>query len=510
LRVRCGPAHDARAETHHLPQIEETMQQILVYGDSLSWGIVPNTRQRFPFGVRWPGVLEKALLERGLRVRIIEDCLNGRRTAFDDPFKPGRNGLESLEQRIEINSPLRLVILFLGTNDFQSMHTHNAWHSAQGIAALVDAIRRAPIEPGMPAPEVLVVAPPPVRQPRGPIAPKFLGAEPRSFGLAAAYAAIARERGCEFFDAGQVAPTSTVDGVHLDADQHQALGFSLAAVVAKLLESSSRSDENLRMRKPRTARKFFAGAVRYDGCISMGYHSSRALSADTTDLWCAILKPLLATLARPTVLDLGCGTGRFSVVIGGRFDARVVGIEPSWPMLRIASQSPSPNVSYAGGRAETLPLRDHSFDIAWLSHVIHHIVDRDGCARELARVLRADGRVLMRGTFGDRIDGFPTLFHFFPAARGIAAQFPSLAEVTAAFDRAGLLLESVRRVQQTTCIGLRELARRTRSRADSTLALLADAEFQRCQSALEQAAEREAEATPVIETLDFLVLRRPG
>lgn len=34
------------------------MQQILVYADSLTWGIVPTTRQRLPFDQRWPGVME--------------------------------------------------------------------------------------------------------------------------------------------------------------------------------------------------------------------------------------------------------------------------------------------------------------------------------------------------------------------------------------------------------------------------------------------------------------------
>ena len=111
-------------------------QQILIYSDSLTWGIIPNTRQRLPFEARWPGVMECALLENGHAVRVIEDCLNGRRTAFADPFKPGRNGLVGLEQRIEVNSPLELVILMLGTNDFQSMHSYNIWHSGQGIAAL--------------------------------------------------------------------------------------------------------------------------------------------------------------------------------------------------------------------------------------------------------------------------------------------------------------------------------------------------------------------------------------
>ncbi len=56
------------------------MHQILVYADSLSWGIVPNTRQRLAFDARWPGVMEAALVTAGHAVRVIEDCLNGRRT----------------------------------------------------------------------------------------------------------------------------------------------------------------------------------------------------------------------------------------------------------------------------------------------------------------------------------------------------------------------------------------------------------------------------------------------
>ena len=144
------------------------MQHILVYADSLSWGIVPTTRQRLPFDQRWPGVMENLLNQSATSVRVIEDCLNGRRTVWDDPFKPGRNGLVGLAQRIEIHSPLALVVLLLGTNDFQSMHAYNAWHSAQGIAALVSAIRSAPIEPGMPVPPVLVVAPPLIGSPKGP------------------------------------------------------------------------------------------------------------------------------------------------------------------------------------------------------------------------------------------------------------------------------------------------------------------------------------------------------
>ncbi len=211
------------------------MHQLLVYSDSLSWGIIPATRRRLPFAQRWPGVLELRLNRDAPRVRVIEDCLNGRRTVWEDPFKPGRNGLAGLAQRIEIHSPLALVILMLGTNDFQSMHPHTAWHSAQGIASLVAAIRHAPIEPGMPVPPIMVIAPPPFNTPRGPLAPKFSNAAAKSAGLAAAFRETAQELDCHFFDAGAVTPASAVDGIHLDAAQHAVLGIALATAVADLL-----------------------------------------------------------------------------------------------------------------------------------------------------------------------------------------------------------------------------------------------------------------------------------
>lgn len=213
------------------------MHQILVYADSLSWGLIPDTRSRFRFDQRWPGILELELQKAGVSVRVIEDCLNGRRTVWDDPFKPGRNGLEGLEQRIEINSPLSLVVVFLGTNDFQSLHNLNAWQSSQGLAAIVASIRRAPIEPGMPVPPILLVAPPQIQKPKGKIAPKFQGAETRAAGLATAIQEVAHELDCHFFNAGSVTTTSRIDGVHLDEEQHLAIGKALAVKINAILHN---------------------------------------------------------------------------------------------------------------------------------------------------------------------------------------------------------------------------------------------------------------------------------
>lgn len=215
------------------------MQQLLVYGDSLSWGIVPLTRERLGFAQRWPGVLEAQLDASGRPVRVLEDCLNGRRTVFDDPYKDGRNGLVGLQQRIEAQSPLAGVILMLGTNDWQSMHPHNADHAAQGVAALVRAIRTAPIEPGMPVPPILVVTPPRPAQARGPLAWKFAAASHKAEGLQAAYRAVCDELACLNFDAGTVIGVSPRDGVHLDAPQHETLGRALLPAVLKLLDGGA-------------------------------------------------------------------------------------------------------------------------------------------------------------------------------------------------------------------------------------------------------------------------------
>lgn len=207
------------------------MKQILVYADSLSWGIIPMSRNRFAFHERWPGILELRLKSEGKNVRVIEDCLNGRRTMYEDSVKLGRNGLIGLAQRIEINSPLSLVILMLGTNDFQANHEHTALDAKNGMHALIHAIRSAPIEPGMKIPEILVIAPPPISEPKGDIATKFKDANKKCIGLAEAYQELCNELNCHFFNALSVTSSSKVDGVHFDLDQHLAFGNAISEFI---------------------------------------------------------------------------------------------------------------------------------------------------------------------------------------------------------------------------------------------------------------------------------------
>lgn len=212
-----------------------SMKQILVYSDSLSWGIIPNTRKRLAFDKRWTGVFEHTLNRKDQNVRVIENCLNGRRTVWSDPYKDGRDGSQGLAQVMEINSPLSLVIILLGHNDFQATHDNTAWLSAQGMVKLIQIIRQAPIEPGMPVPETLIIAPPVITEPKGPIASKFRGAEKRCAGLAKELEIIAKDNDVSFFDSNSVIQSSTIDGIHLDDDQHALLGGAVANLCLKII-----------------------------------------------------------------------------------------------------------------------------------------------------------------------------------------------------------------------------------------------------------------------------------
>ncbi len=213
------------------------MKQILIFADSLSWGLIPNTRQRLPFQKRWPGICENILLSKKHDIRIIENCLNGRRTVWDDPFKDGRNASKYLSQAVEINSPLELVILMLGTNDFQSTHNNNASLSAQGIVKLINIIKSAPIEPNMPSPEILVIAPPKITIAKGTIKNKFIDANKRCTNFSNELEIISKENFVHFLNADNIVKVSNEDGVHLDEPQHQTLAEAVTNMISTILST---------------------------------------------------------------------------------------------------------------------------------------------------------------------------------------------------------------------------------------------------------------------------------
>ncbi len=96
------------------------------------------------------------------------------------------------------------------------------------------------------------------------------------------------------------------------------------------------------------------------------------------------------------VLDLGCGSGRFTLALaaGGARSAHGVDLGTA-SMARardIAGSAVMANVTFRTGDALSLPYPEGAFDFVWCNGVLHHTADMEQGVRELARVLRPGGR----------------------------------------------------------------------------------------------------------------------
>ncbi len=96
------------------------------------------------------------------------------------------------------------------------------------------------------------------------------------------------------------------------------------------------------------------------------------------------------------VVDIGCGPGN-AVRAAARRGARVVGVDPSGLMLRLArfATRDHPNVSWSQGTAEALPVPDGWATLVWSLKTVHHWKDVTAGLVELRRALAPAGRLLV-------------------------------------------------------------------------------------------------------------------
>jgi len=108
-----------------------------------------------------------------------------------------------------------------------------------------------------------------------------------------------------------------------------------------------------------------------------------------------------------TMLEVGPGTGYYTVSVarrlgpGGTLHAFDLQQEMLDHMLRRAQAEGIDNVVARQGDARALPYPDATFDAAFLVTVLGEIPDQDGALRELRRVLKPGGRVVIGELLGD-------------------------------------------------------------------------------------------------------------
>lgn len=160
---------------------------------------------------------------------IIEEGLSGRTTVHDDPIEGAhKNGRTYLRPCLQSHAPLDLIIIMLGTNDLKIRFNKPPSEVAMGIGCLIHDIRELSPGPGGHAPEIMIVAPPPMLDDIKEWEDIFSGAQVKSRKLALAYEIMADSLEVHYFDAATVCVCAAADGFHIDAEAHRLLGEALA------------------------------------------------------------------------------------------------------------------------------------------------------------------------------------------------------------------------------------------------------------------------------------------
>ena len=126
-------------------------------------------------------------------------------------------------------------------------------------------------------------------------------------------------------------------------------------------------------------------------------------------------------------LDVACGTGNYTAALAAT-GARLYGVDRSRRMLA-AARAKDPTVAWLLGDVAAMPFRDSSFSGAICTLAIHHFRSPRPVLREVARVLRHEGRFVIFTTTPEQTRGY-WLDEYFPDAIDRSVdQLPSLEAI---------------------------------------------------------------------------------
>lgn len=207
------------------------MGEILCFGDSNTYGLIPGTNDRYSRDIRWTGRIQERLRNQGYNV--IEEGLCGRTTVFDDELRDGRRGSAFLPVLLESHKPLDIVILMLGTNDCKSYFNASADVIGRGIEKLLQQVKASSTHI-----KILLISPILLGEKvwKKEYDPEFNKESIQtSMDLKTVYQEIADQYSIEFLAASEIAKASDNDQEHLDAENH----IKLADAIMQKLEELS-------------------------------------------------------------------------------------------------------------------------------------------------------------------------------------------------------------------------------------------------------------------------------
>jgi demethylmenaquinone methyltransferase / 2-methoxy-6-polyprenyl-1,4-benzoquinol methylase len=116
------------------------------------------------------------------------------------------------------------------------------------------------------------------------------------------------------------------------------------------------------------------------------------------------------------VLDVACGTGDLSLELADHARAHVIGTDFCRPMLEVATtKAPADGsqIPYLEADAMQLSFADDSFDAVTIAFGLRNLPNFENGLRELHRILKPGGRLVVLECSHPPLPGFRQLYHFY-------------------------------------------------------------------------------------------------
>lgn len=96
-----------------------------------------------------------------------------------------------------------------------------------------------------------------------------------------------------------------------------------------------------------------------------------------------------------TILDLGCGNGNILKMLENNTSASLYGLDLCENMIEEARKRLSNKITLTVGDSENLPYADNMFDTIICNASFHHYIHPDAVLKEIKRVLKKDGSLIL-------------------------------------------------------------------------------------------------------------------
>ena len=196
------------------------MKKILCFGDSNTWGYIPNLGTRYDENTRWTLILQNLL---GKNYKIVEaGCCN--RTCFiDNPDGIEQTGYKILPKYLD--NTFDVVIFALGINDIQKFFNPSLDDIKKGIENLINITKNM-----CPKAKIIVISP--ARLSNSIKSDYFKNqfdaiSIEKSIHFPEIYKKTAEENNCLFFDWDKIVEVSTLDGLHFSKESHYKIAQKL-------------------------------------------------------------------------------------------------------------------------------------------------------------------------------------------------------------------------------------------------------------------------------------------